>query len=221
MQPTDELFRQCERIIDYCVNRVASRYRCLDVDELKSMARYVFCDAAVKYDPSKKASFKTYLFDRLKCLHDEADRVMMPDGHNGRTKPMNIDDFSDSCRDVLDVKVDMKAIVPASIEYSAKLADDGYSDMIGFCERVLSPEAMNVVGNIERGAVDPSKGRMNTGRARYSKMCVIDAKRMWLRRYRNMGWTVEKCEKTLDEIRKAVRQFNRGGLPCRIVPEGV
>ena len=53
--------------------------------------------------------------------------------------------------------------------------------------------------------------------SRFSKNCVLNARKMWLRRYRNMGWTVEQCERTLQEVRRAVRQFGRGGLPCRLV----
>ena len=226
MEATDELYRQCERMIDFCVGRVAASNSLLDRNELKSVANTMFMDAVRSYDCSRGASFKTFLFGKLKRLHDEADKVMMPDGHSGRIKAENIDDFNDfGNADDFKVRVNTKAIIPASIAYTEKMADDGTSELFGVFDKVLSPESRNVIVAIDTGALD---GKMPVNRngskrmksARFSRSCALNAKKMWLRRYRNIGWTEEMCERSLDEIRKVVKQFNRGGLPCRIVPAG-
>ena len=226
MEATDELYRQCERMIDFCVGKVAASNRLLDKSELKSVANTIFCDAARSYDSSRGASFKTYLYGMLKRLHDEADNVMVPDGHRGRAQAMNIDDFDDfSNNDDFKVHVDTKAILPASIEYTERMADDGTSELFSVFDKVLSADSRNVVTAIDTGTLD---GKMPVNRngtkrqksAKFSRSCALNAKKMWLRRYRNIGWTEEMCERSLEEIRKVVRQFNRGGLPCRIVQAG-
>lgn len=226
MEATNELYKSCERMIDFCVGKVAASNRLLDKSELKSVANTIFMDAARSYDSSRGASFKTYLYEKLKKLHQESDKVLIPDGHNGHVRAENIDDFDDfRNNDDFKVHVDTKAILPASIAYTEKMADDGTSELFSVFDKVLSPESINVLTAIDTGTLD---GKMPVNRngtkrqknAKFSRSCALNAKKMWMRRYRNIGWTEEMCERSLDEIRKVVRQFNRGGLPCRIVPAG-
>ena len=216
MEATDELYRKSEGIIDLCVGNVAKARPYLDRDELKSLANTVFMDAARDFDPSKGSSFTTYLYNRLKCLNDESDRVLVPDGHGGRTMAENVDDYLGSNGFV--VNLNPEVIVPASIEYTERMADDGHSELFAHCDKVLSPEGMDVVKAIDESSLDPKKP-VNFGvrNARYAKRCVLNAKSMWLRRYRNMGWTMNQCERTLKEVRSIVKQYSRGGLPCRLV----
>ena len=227
MEATDELYKSCERMIDFCVGKVAASNRLLDKSELKSVANTIFMDAARSYDSSRGASFKTYLYGMLKKLHQEVEKVLVPDGHGSRVQAENIDYFYDyGCSDDFKVHVNTKAILPASIEYTEKMADDGTSELFSVFDKVLSPESINVLTAIDTGTLD---GKMPVNRngtkrqknAKFSRSCVLNAKKMWMRRYRNIGWTEEMCERSLEEIRKVVRQFNRGGFPCRIVPAGV
>ena len=121
--------------------------------------------------------------------------------------------------------MDTKVILPASIAYTEKMADDGTSELFSVFDKVLTPESRHVLTAIDTGTLD---GKMPVNRngtkrqknAKFSRSCALNARKMWMRRYRNIGWTEEMCERSLDEIRKVVRQFNRGGLPCRIVPAG-
>lgn len=227
MKATDELYKSCKRMIDFCVGNVAAKNALFDEKELLSVANTIFMDATRNYDSSRGASFKTYLYECLKQLNNEAVKVMTPDGLRGRVKAENIDDFDDFReRDEFKVHVDTKAILPASIEYTKKMADDGTSELFSVFDKVLSPESRSVLTAIDTGTLDGKmpvdrNGRKRQKSARFSRSCTLNAKKMWVRRYRNIGWTEEMCERSLNEIRKVVKQFNRGGLPCRIVPAGV
>lgn len=215
MEPTDELYRQCEGLIASRVEDVLSRKPYLDRDELKSIANSIFCDACRNFDGSKGAKFTTYLYKKLSNLEQESRRVLVPDGLGGYTSAINIDDFSVS--DSFEVHID-NVILPASIAYTERMADDGHSELFAHCDKVLSAESAKVVRDIVDGELDP-KYRKGTALhdKRYSGNCVMNAKRLWLRRYRNMGWTVEQCERTLKEVRSIVKQYSRGRLPCRLV----
>lgn len=218
MEATEELYRRCEKIIDLCVGKVASAKPYLDRDELKSTANTVFMDAARDFDKSNGASFTTYLYHRLKRLNDEARDVLVPDGRGGLEKPDNIDDFADNGG--FEVRVNLSVIMPSTIEYTERMADDGYSELFAYCGKVLSADGADLVESVCAEKLN-AKGRkvktVSQKDSRFSKDCVLNARKMWLRRYRNMGWTVEQCERTLQEVRRAVRQFSRGGLPCRLV----
>lgn len=218
MEATEELYRRCEGIIDLCVGKVASAKPYLDRDELKSIANTVFMDATRDFDKSKGASFTTYLYNRLKCLNDEARNVLVPDGRGGLSKPDSIDDYSDNGG--FEVKVNQSVIMPSTIEYTERMADDGYSELFAHCGKVLSADGADVVESVCADRLNTVGRKVKTVSqkdSRFSKNCVLNARKMWLRRYRNMGWTVDQCERTLQEVRLAVRQFSRGGLPCRLV----
>lgn len=216
MEATDELYRKSERVINLCVGKVAKAKPYLDRDELKSLANTVFMKAVRDFDDSKYASFTTYLYHRLKCLNDESDSVLVPDGYGGRTMAENVDDYLGNNGFV--VNINQEVIMPSTIEYTERMADDGHSELFAHCDKVLSAESAKVVRDIVDGELDPKyrKGTAVHDR-RYSGNCVMNARRLWLRRYRNMGWTVEQCERTLKEVRSIVKQYSRGRLPCRLV----
>jgi hypothetical protein len=219
MEPTDELYRQCEGLLASRVEDVLSRKPYLDRDELKSIANSIFCDACRSFDGSKGAKFTTYLYKKLSNLEEESRRVLVPDGSGGYTVALNVDDFGeDNEGNMFKVRVDKSVILPASIAYAERMADDGHSELFSHCDKVLSADSAKVVGDIVDGELDPKyrKGTAVHDR-RYSGNCVMNARRLWLRRYRNMGWTVEQCERTLKEVRSIVNQYSRGRLPCRLV----
>ena len=63
-------FKQFRPMIEGAAWTAHKKYK-MDIEELRSQAYFVFCEAIERYDPNK-ASFSTHLFSRLRTVKDFA-----------------------------------------------------------------------------------------------------------------------------------------------------
>lgn len=61
-------FNQYRKMIEKAAWKASRIFR-MDVEDLRSQAYLIFCEAIERYDPTK-ASFSTHLFNRLKTIND-------------------------------------------------------------------------------------------------------------------------------------------------------
>lgn len=70
----NDLFNQFRPMIEKAAWHNVKKYKCLELEDIRSQAYLVFVEALQTYDPSK-ASFSTYLYNRLKTVNDYSKEV--------------------------------------------------------------------------------------------------------------------------------------------------
>lgn len=212
MQTSDALYKDCLPMIHSVVNRLCSRVPSLDYSELLSQASLIFCNAAAGYDPSKGTTFKTHLFNQLKRLSENVDRMYGPTLIRGERQLLFSLDFYHSSTE--DSQEQESSVMPSSSAYGRNLAaSEDFSGLEPYRE-VLSSDAREVYDSITSGELDPvPTATVTAGSKEFKDKCIMTPIRLWRKRFKSLGWTLDRVRVALLEVRRVVDQWRHGIEP--------
>jgi len=212
METTDALYRECLPIIHSVVHRLCSKVPTLDYSELFSQASLIFCNAAASYDSSKGTIFKTHLYNQLKRLSENVDRMYGPTLLRGEKQLLFSLDFYHTSTE--DSQEQEDALAPTSAAYGQRLgSSEDFSGLEPYME-VLSEDARALYDTIISGELDPVPTAMITAGSReFKEKCVMTPIRLWRKRFKALGWTLERVRVALLEVRRVLDQWRHGRDP--------
>ena len=217
---TDALYAQYKRLIEkeaWSVSRMCTT----SFDELLSRGNLLFCEAANTYRPGKGA-FSTHLTWKLKTLREAVSEMYAPKTcTDERTFWASLEQATSGkegeeiCGDPLQ----------ASTEYSQKMEET--VDDASWEERIpdfrqymnaMDDDTRTLCNDILDGQFDEREKASSLGRKAYlRKMSCIPTHRYWAKRYIKFGWSMQRTQRAVDNLRQLLRQWMQDKLPCTLI----
>lgn len=220
MQPTDTLYKDCLALIHSCVRKQCSATPALEYDELLSQASLIFCNAALSYDESKGATFKTHLFNQLKRLSDNVEHLYGPSLMKGPKQLLfSLDWYHESPDDSQEQE---ECVKTSSTEYGERLSASEDFPELDMYREVLSEDGKLVYDAIVNEELAPiPSATVTAGSREFKDKCIMTPIRLWRKRFKAMGWSIERVRAAHTEVRRVVGQWCNAVNPtnARLVRE--
>lgn len=220
MQPTADLYKDCLALIHSCVRKQCLKTPDLDYDELLSQASLIFCNAALTYDESKGATFKTHLFNQLKRLSENVEHLYGPSLLKGPKQLLFSMDWYHESPD--DTQEQENCVMSSSIEYSNRISADEDFPELEMYRDVLSADGKLVYDTIVNEDLAPiPSATVTAGSREFKDKCIMTPVRLWRKRFKAMGWSIERVRAAHTEVRRVVGQWCNAVNPmnARLVRE--
>lgn len=215
MQPTDDLYRSCLALIHSVVQKQCDTTPALDYDELLSQASLIFCNAALSYDPSKGASFKTHLYNQLKRLSENVEHLYGPTLVRGEKQLLFSFDWY-HCDDEYNPEQE-QCVLESSTDYGVRLMERRTLDGLEVFREVLSEDGRAVYDAISSTDLDPiPSATVTEGSREYKDKCILTPIRLWRRRFKDLGWSLDRVRAAHLEVRRVIQRWRDSQEPLRV-----
>ena len=212
MQPTDALYKDCLALIRSCVHKQCSATPALEYDELLSQASLIFCNAALSYDESKGATFKTHLFNQLKRLSENVEHLYGPSLMKGPKQLLfSLDWYHESPDDSQEQE---ECVKTSSTEYCERLSASEDFPELAMYREVLSEDGKLVYDTIVNEDLAPiPSATVTAGSREFKDKCIMTPVRLWRKRFKDMGWSMERVRSAHSEVRRVIEQWRDATNP--------
>lgn len=214
------LYKKYKRMIDKAAWE-ASKVCNIEFEEMQSRGNLIFCEATKSYKPGKGA-FSTHLGWKLLTLKQGAREMYAPKTcTDERTFWHSLSEMAVG-KDGEELSGDP---LQASIEYSQKMEEalddaDWESRIPDFRMYMdaMDDDTKMLCNDILDGQFDDAESAGTRGRKAYiAHMSNIPVTRYYSRRYIKLGWSKQRTQRALDNLRQLCRQWMANKLPCSLI----
>lgn len=217
MQPTDELYFEYAGVITRVVSRYAWKFPDLE-DDLYLQAGLIFCKACLTYDPDNRenASFATWLEHKLHDLTTMIDKACNGPcslkGRGAAALPMDVleRESEDGERMEATYTGDSLSYVERYCRNLKDFHSSEYPDSMLPFIRSLEGDALQVFQDFVASRLELGASRSHKKSRQHRH---LNPMRIFLRRYRGMGWTYERTRKAWQELTEAMMPYAVEAIP--------
>ena len=215
---SDEGYKKYENLINKMAWSAALATG-LEYDELKSRGNLIFCEAVNTWDPAKGA-FSTHLSWKLLTLkHAIAERYAPNSATGVETMWVSLEQAAIG-KDGEELSSDP---VEASEQYSQKMNET--TDSCEWEQRIpdfrqymdaMDSDTKKLCTDILDGQFDSDAMKEVMSRKNYIKYMSNISVMRYYKRYIQIGWTKQRTQRALDNLRQMCRCWMHDRLPCRL-----